>query len=236
MEIAIVDDDRFERNLLNKHIQIWSQQNGIPVCVTLFESGEAFSLNNDQNKYDIVFMDIIMDKENGIETARRLRSVSMDTLLIFVTSSTEFMAQAFPCHAFDYVVKPYTQDRIIKVLEEARSALGKLGEVIDISGNKFLIAEILYIYSDMNYCDVYTKTTLRKLRISFNELSQKLVSYPSFFIAGRGVIVNFENISHISDQECVMINGDRVPVSRRRIRETKQSFYDWQFKKMLLKE
>ena len=74
------------------------------------------------------------------------------------------------------------------------------------------------------------------MRISFNDLSQKLTSYPSFVVAGREIIVNFENVSHISGQDCVITNGDRVPVSRRKIKETEQAFYDWQFKKMLLKE
>ena len=236
MEIAIVDDDRNEQEKLNKYIQIWSKKNGIQTSVTMFDSGEAFTYSSEQNKYDVVFMDIIMDGGSGIEAARRLRSISMDTLLIFITSSTEFMAQAFPCHAFDYVVNPYKQERIIQTLEEAGTALGKYRKVIDIYGNKFLINEILYIYSDLNYCDIYTKTTLRKMRISFNDLSQKLTSYPSFVVAGREIIVNFENVSHISGQDCVITNGDRVPVSRRKIKETEQAFYDWQFKKMLLKE
>ena len=233
MKIAIVDDNRQEVEILKKYIQGWSDQNGMQTSVILFDSGEAFTAEDDKNRFDIVFMDIIMDGQNGIETARALRRSSIDTLLVFITSSSEFMAQAFPCHAFDYVVKPYTKERIIQVLDEARAALRKRGDVIDISGNKFLFDEILYIYSDLNYCDIYTKSSLRKVRISFNELSQVLLSYPSFFIAGRGVIVNFENISHISEQECVTVSGDRVPVSRRRIRETKQAFYDWQFKKML---
>lgn len=233
MKIAIVDDNRQEIEILKKYIQGWSDQNGMQTSVILFESGEAFTAEDDKNRFDIVFMDIIMDGQNGIETARALRRSSIDTLLVFITSSSEFMAQAFPCHAFDYIVKPYTKERIIQVLDEARAALRKRGDVIDISGNKFLFDEILYIYSDLNYCDIYTKSSLRKVRISFNELSQVLLSYPSFFIAGRGVIVNFENISHISEQECVTVSGDRVPVSRRRIRETKQAFYDWQFKKML---
>lgn len=233
MKIAIVDDNRQEIEILKKYIQGWSDQNGMQTSVILFDSGEAFTAEDDKNRFDIVFMDIIMDGQNGIETARALRRSSIDTLLVFITSSSEFMAQAFPCHAFDYVVKPYTKERIIQVLDEARAALRKRSDVIDISGNKFLFDEILYIYSDLNYCDIYTKSSLRKVRISFNELSQVLLSYPSFFIAGRGVIVNFENISHISEQECVTVSGDRVPVSRRRIRETKQAFYDWQFKKML---
>lgn len=115
--------------------------------------------------------------------------------------------------------------------QSARSV--KKGEVIKISGCKFLISDILYIYSDSNYCEIYTKHGSRRVRLSFTELNQHLVSYPFFMVVGRGVAVNLDNISHIEDLSCVMENGDLVPVSRRRIRETEQTFLDRQFSKLL---
>ena len=122
------------------------------------------------------------------------------------------------------MIKPYTADRISKVLDDAARALGKHIEVIEIGADKFVLSDILYVFSDSN------------VRISFTELSQKLEQHPSFMIVGRGIIVNFENTSHISGNDCVMSNGEKIPVSRRKLQETERAFYDWQFKKMLSKE
>lgn len=49
-------------------------------------------------------------------------------------------------------------------------------------------------------------------------------------------MVNFDNTSHISSFDCVMYNGDRVPVSRRKIKETEQAFMNRQFSRMLADE
>ena len=236
MRIAIIDDNNIERERLSGCVSVWAQGSGTFVDAETFGSGEGFIRTLQTARYDVVFMDIIMNGKTGIEAARLLRENDIDTLLVFITSSPEFMAQAFPCHAFDYVMKPYTQERIDQVLDDAKRALGKKGEVIEIEGCKFLLSDILYIYSDSNYCEIYTKHGKRKLRISFTELSEKFARYPSFMVVGRGAAINFENTSHITDLDCVMTSGDRVPVSRRKIKETEQAFYDWQFQKMLSKE
>ena len=233
MKTAIVDDNTAEQKRLGKLIASWSKQNGLNAGIDIFDSGEAFCAAIPSEKYDIVFMDIIMDGKSGIETARFLREISLDTLLVFITSSPEYMSQAFPCHAFDYVMKPYTDERVSEVLNEALRALGRHGEVIELMGERFLLNDILYVYSDSNYCEIHTKHGTRRLRLSFTELSENLVRYPSFTVVSRGAAVNFDNTSHISGLDCVMLNGDRVPVSRRKLKEVEQAFLDRQFSKLL---
>ena len=233
MKIAIIDDNNQEQLRLKQHIFDWSQQCGIAVSVEIFDSGEEFMRGFTSDRFDIVFMDIIMNGQSGIETARSLRKVSLVTLLIFITSSSEFMSAAFPCHAFDYVIKPYTGERISEVLNEARRSVGSVGEVIEIASEKFMLYELFYAYSDSNYCDIFTASSLHKVRISFKELSDILSAYPGFMVVGRGVIVNFDNTSHISGFDCIMTNGDRVPVSRRKIKETEQAFMNRQFSRLL---
>ena len=237
MKIAVVDDNRAERQALMDYIEEWARDNLYSVAAECFESGEAFEENSKDKKFDIVLMDIIMDGKNGIETARRMRSAGLDTLLVFITSGAEFMADAFPCHAFDYVMKPYAKERIIQVLDEARRALNKSGEYIEVTADrqkiKLLLSYILYVYSYSNYCIIYTKTGERKVRVSFTALSRQLLQYPAFAVVNRGAIVNFDNTSHISGLDCLMTNGDRVQVSRRKIKETEQAFLDRQFTRLL---
>ena len=233
MKAAIVDDNPAEQKKLGDLIIEWSQKNNLFIEPAYFDSGESFSAAIQNKDFDIVFMDIIMDGSNGIETAKQLRERNIDTLLVFITASPEFMAQAFPCHAFDYVVKPYTRERIAQVLDEAKRALGRIGDVTELAGEKFLLSDILYVYADSNYCEIHGMHGNRRVRLSFAELSDKLTQYPSFMIISRGVAVNFDNAVLIDGLECVICNGDHIPVSRRKAKEVEQFFMDRQFSKLL---
>ncbi len=67
------------------------------------------------------------------------------------------------------------------------------------------------------------------------ELADKLTRYQSFMIVSRGAVVIFDNTMEIADSYCVINNGDRVPVSRRKSKEVEQRYTDRQFIKTLSK-
>lgn len=231
MRIAVVDDNQKEQEVLSDAIR--NNIGNSDTVIELFDSGEEFSRVVKDKTYDAVFMDIIMEGQNGIEAARLLREITLDTLLVFVTSSPEYMAQAFPCHAFDYIIKPYTEQRIKEVLGEVKRAIDRDRRTVGIGKERFLLSDILYVYSDSNYCEIHTKHGTRRIRIPFSELSEQLLNYSCFWVINRGVAINFDNTSHISGLDCVMINGERLPASRRKIKEIEKAFLSRQFNKLL---
>lgn len=231
MRIAVVDDNQKEQEVLSDAIR--NNIGNSDTVIELFDSGEEFSRVVKDKTYDAVFMDIIMEGQNGIEAARLLREITLDTLLVFVTSSPEYMAQAFPCHAFDYIIKPYTEQRIKEVLGEVKRAIDRDRRTVGIGKERFLLSDILYVYSDSNYCEIHTKHGTQRIRIPFSELSEQLLNYSCFWVINRGVAINFDNTSHISGLDCVMINGERLPASRRKIKEIEKAFLSRQFNKLL---
>lgn len=117
MRVAVVDDLRMDaenlRGMLDRRLPSGT-------FIDLYASGEAFLAS--QSRYDLIFLDIVMEGMNGIETARQFRARDMDCLIVFLTSSREYVWEAFPMHAFDYLVKPVEQERLDRVLEEAQRA------------------------------------------------------------------------------------------------------------------
>ena len=231
MKIAVVDDNKKEQESLSAAIKRNIESSD--TVIELFDSGEEFSCVVKDKTYDAVFMDIIMEGQNGIEAARSLREITLDTLLIFVTSSPEYMAQAFPCHAFDYIIKPYTEQRMKEVLDDVKRAVDRNRRTVEIGKERFLLNDILYVYSNSNYCEIHTKHGTRRIRIPFSELSEQLLHYSCFWVINRGTAINFDNTSHISRLDCVMINGDRLSASRRKIKEIEKAFLSRQFNKLL---
>lgn len=233
MLIAIVDDNKEEQKIIYNTVTDWALNSHQSVSFSIFDDGETFCQDVANNHYDIVFMDIYMGSMNGIETAEVLRKHSLDTLLIFLTTSSEHMAQAFPCHAFDYIIKPIDTQRLHKTLDEALKILPENQPYIDIIFEKqkisILHSDILYILSDSNYCVVAVKDNEYRVRVSFNEMTSKLKNAPEFFTINRGIMVNLDNVYKLDNFECIMTDNNSLPVSRRKNSEFEQALLNRRF-------
>ena len=108
LPIAIVEDQTLDAQRLEELLQ---QQLPEAEC-TWFTCGDDFLRTaTEPGLYAVVLLDICMAGTNGIETARRLRQADPEVLIVFVTSSPEYVWDAFPVHPFDYLLKPYQEEK-----------------------------------------------------------------------------------------------------------------------------
>ena len=120
LNIAVVDDTLSDVVRLKDFIRNWSYGGACELgIIQSYAGGEEMLKDFAPKVFHIVFMDIIMDNLNGIETARQLRQEDTELLIVFMTTSDEYAFKAFPVHPFDYVLKPYSRQRVEKVLDEA---------------------------------------------------------------------------------------------------------------------
>ena len=96
MRIAIVDDCENERNELCKRLSQSSFSMSYDIEICGYGNGTDFLNEAMQNRFDLVFMDIYMEKENGIDAAQKLRKFDKDCLLVFTTTSTDHALDGFP--------------------------------------------------------------------------------------------------------------------------------------------
>lgn len=113
MRIAVCDDEKEIRQILSEKTRGLYPK--AEVCS--FGSGEEF-LSSGQLA-DILFLDIQMPGENGIEIAKRMRRQNQRTVLIFVTALKEYVFEAFDVGAFHYLVKPFDDEKFREVLLRA---------------------------------------------------------------------------------------------------------------------
>ena len=97
-----------------------------------FVCGDDFSKDFPGEGYQVVFLDICMEGINGIETARQLRAADPELLIVFVTSSPEYVWDAFPVHPFDYLLKPYKEEKFDHLAGERRRGLGRQQPVLGV--------------------------------------------------------------------------------------------------------
>ena len=104
--IAICDDERHFRKRIHDILIEYMNENDILYEIDEFESGKDFiSLGINLAKYDIVFLDVNMDELDGMETAQKIRKVSNDVFIVFVTAFITCAPQGYSVGAIRYILK-----------------------------------------------------------------------------------------------------------------------------------
>ncbi|MDD3360440.1 MAG: response regulator [Hespellia sp.] len=121
MKIAIVEDRQEDARSLNAMVQKYCQQSNVYVEIDQYETGEEF-LEEMPEQYDVIFLDIFLNKLSGIDVARSLRTRGEgkeedQQKIIFVTTSTDYGLEGFELRATHYLVKPCTQEKVQNAME-----------------------------------------------------------------------------------------------------------------------
>ncbi|MGA8941676.1 MAG: LytTR family DNA-binding domain-containing protein [Thermoactinomyces sp.] len=195
-------------------------------------------------KPDIVFLDIELDEENGLDLAKQLEKLDPTPAIVVATAYDEYALQAFDTNAIDYILKPFDEKRILHTLEKLENLqkIGKgdtpvpfymkserPGKVAVSADDKIVLLaldEILYIESFEGKCIVKTLKREYKMNETLMEAEKKF-NRPHFLRVHRSYIVNLDQIEEIqpwfnSTFNLIMKDRSRVPVSRTYMKELKR--------------
>lgn len=104
--IAICDDEDYFCRKEKKIIEKYMMQRECKVKIELFSSGEELLQNkNSVLKYGIIFLDISMEKLNGMETAKYIRTITREAYIVFVTAYINYALEGYRVDAIRYLLK-----------------------------------------------------------------------------------------------------------------------------------
>ena len=124
IRIALVEDEAEVRAQLQGYVQRHTRQYGTEFAVTEFADGMEL-LDDYRPVYDILFLDVEMKHLDGMETARRIRALDADVVLIFITNMAQYAIRGYSVGALDYVLKPVPYFAFSEQLKKAEKNLAR---------------------------------------------------------------------------------------------------------------
>lgn len=240
LKAYIVDDEPLARDEL-KYLLTRSKQ-----VVPLGESDSVEEAMADifELKPDLVFLDIELDEDSGLDLAKKLEKLKPAPAIVFATAYDEFALKAFELNAVDYILKPFDEERIGKTLEKIKKMQkigdqdfpnypsmnnnqnGKMAVLVDERIILLTYADIVYLESSEGKCTIDTVDQKYKVSETLIVLEKKLTN-TKFLRVHRSFIVNIDYIVEIepwfnSTYNLIMKNGSKVPVSRTYVKGLKQ--------------
>ena len=116
MRIVIVDDEDLARKLLREYLALYDDVEIVAECANGFEAVKAVT----DLKPDLLLLDIQMPRLDGFEV---LELIGREVGVIFVTAYDKYALRAFEVHAVDYLLKPFTSDRLREALDRAKTRI-----------------------------------------------------------------------------------------------------------------
>ncbi|AQS59222.1 LytR/AlgR family response regulator transcription factor [Desulforamulus ferrireducens] len=234
MRVVVVDDEAPARDelsyLLKQHadIEVIAEADDVQTALKVIR----------KERPDVVFLDISMPGGDGMEAARQLAKLSEPPLVVFATAYDQHAVEAFAVNAVDYLLKPFSEDRVAEAIEKLRKLLGQRKAANQLLQNKIAVnaddliklldpAEIIYACRQGRDVVIKTKDDYYTVNYSLNNLEQRLANSP-FFRPHHSFLVNVEAIEKIEPgfQGYMLVMKDkeasRVPVSRSGMKEIKR--------------
>ncbi len=235
MKIAIVDDEKIFLDQLNNIVENNLSEMGLEIeQIDLFHSADEFLESWKPHKYHVVFLDIYIDDNNGVDIARRIRETDSEVTLIFCTTSNEFAAQSYEVDARYYLQKPITDEKVASMLKRVNFLRLEKNRIITLpDGFRCMLHKIRYTnYINHSVVFYIDETEPHNVYMSHSAAEKLLLPHYEFITINKGNIVNMDMVEKISKNLFHMKNGELLPISRRRFKEVSDAYARYQLKKM----
>lgn len=239
MNCIIIDDEPLARKGLEILV---GKTSDLELLASLSNSIEGAKFLK-ENSVDLIFLDIQMPGNNGIELAH---ADAGDSLIIFTTAYPEYAIDSYEVDAVDYLLKPIKPERFNKAVQKARTYRSLLdadsikSSIEEVSDDFFFVkadrkifridfADILFIEGLKDYVVIHTISQRIITAMNIKTIHEKL-PVKSFARVSKSYVVNIQKITSF-DNNTVFILRQEIPIGN----NYRNDFFEGYISKKLLK-
>lgn len=235
--IAICDDESLFAEELKELLSGYMMEKGLVFEIDIYGSGEALiELGIEVIKYTAVFLDINMEKIDGIKAAEKIREVSREVFIVFVTAFVNYSLEGYRLDVVRYLLKgnvdfPSMVNECVDALVDKLSYSVTKREFDFKEGKREISLErLLYVESNLHKLEFHVMEDDLKIYTMYetlNALESKLVA-KDFVRIHQSYLVNIKYIKNVVRYKVVLTNGIELVIQKARYTYVKEQFILYQ--------
>lgn len=232
IKVLIYDNDAtFVRELVHRIKTIRIPNHTFEIC---YEANPKEIEQTNFTGRDIVFLDACGGEYNGIELARKIRRLNIQAILIFIAADMKHSLEGYEVQAFRYLLKEQVNEKLEVVLKDAcnEMLMEKKMFVFLHQGELSSIAlEQIYYFESTNRIITPCFKNCMDQNFSFystmNQVEHDLFRC-GFLRIHNSFLVNMEHIALLNCKGVTLLNGKKLPISRKNYDKIRAAYQNWQ--------
>lgn len=230
MNIGICDDDGNWLLRAERIIREFADRRNFSVTVECFCDKKEL-LDFDERALDVLFMDIELDEDNGIELVKEVNRLWKNCQIVYLTNYLFYAVDIYQTEHIYFVLKEQFEQRVEEVFE-------KIGHELEQADKKLLYSvigrkQVLLAPQDILYFERVRRVTMIETKSGtyeiWDKLDQIIEGLPAldFVRCHISYIVYLPAVLEVETNAFLMKNGTRIPISRGYAKAVKQAFMEW---------
>lgn len=173
-------------------------------------------LAEDPDAYQLLLLDIQLDRDNGVELARFLREHEVDASIIYITDHPGFALDSFPTYPLEYLLKPVDEARLAAALDWdwQQKHIRPKRPVMQIGSRVVPLDEMIYLETSGRKTAIHTQKDRIEYAVPLSKLKEEFQKQ-GFCLSHFSYLVNLAHVARVERDTLTLDTGESIPVSRR---------------------
>lgn len=232
IRVAVCDDDKQFAGNLEKLIMDYFDKRLIKYEIEVFYDGSTLEAEYQKaHRFDIIYLDIEMDKMNGIEAARLIRNIDRNVVIIYVSGYDTYFLELFEVEPFRFIKKPINPEAFNRITQMAYDRVIEEDAYFEYMYNKeygkVLVRDIVYFESVGRVVNIVTDREVFKFYGKLDAVEKRLGNHNIPFLRiHKSFYVNFNHVDKITYSKVTLYCGAELKISDERQADIRKRYME----------